>query len=169
VIADTLQCPRAPIAKQGTRRVATSQSRQLQTASLSLLSSFSFPARAEHDNNSIPVPRSHRHADHAARKARGSRERERESGRFGALTLRSLTPTATRNVARRACTRGVTAANIKVIDAPIKRRAAARLRCPCDPGRFKSCPHNSERVHSRPASPNSPPRAPSRQVRGLSD
>lgn len=33
--------------------------------------------------------------------------------------------------------RGVTAANIKVIDASIKQRAAARLRCPCDPGRFK--------------------------------
>jgi len=67
---------------------------------LFLLSSSSphFPARAEHRNNSIPVPRSHRHADHA---------RSAESGRFGALTLRSLTPTATRNVARGARAPGV--------------------------------------------------------------
>lgn len=41
----------------------------------------------------------------------------------------------------------VTAANIKVIDASIKQRTAARLRCPCvDSGCFKSCSHNSARV-----------------------
>lgn len=104
--------------------------------------------------NSTGVPRYHSYADYAT-KAPFEDARKRHSA--APLTLRPLTPTATRNSAptmqrcggaRARLHRGVTAANITVIDASIKQRAAARLRCPCDPGRFKVVFHITPRACS---------------------